>query len=139
PDLGEELVNHISVWDGLEHLPPGMHVAALGEGDQVLRQRTEGLRLRLRGLDSATVEQLGRQCGKDQPLMVRPGPQSRSLLRPRHPVLPYSGRSSRPSSSSLALTSSMDFCPKFRMSRSSASLFWMRSPTVLIPSRFKQL
>ena len=33
----------------------------------------------------------------------------------------------------------MDFCPKFRMSISSASLFCTRSPTVSMPSRLRQL
>src|SRR5437868_5517056 len=39
PDLGEELVDHVAVGHGLEYLPPGVDVAALGERDQVLGQR----------------------------------------------------------------------------------------------------
>ena len=47
--------------------------------------------------------------------------------------------SESPMPASLALTSSMDFWPKFRMSRRSASLREMSSPTVWIPSRLRQL
>ena len=43
----------------------------------------------------------------------------------------YSSRSPRPSSSSLAFTSSIDFWPKFRMSMSSDSLLRITSPTEL--------
>ena len=40
---------------------------------------------------------------------------------------------------SLAFTSSMDFCPKLRMSSRSASLRETSSPTVWMPSRLRQL
>ena len=63
--------------------------------------------------------------------MGRVRAQARPLLRLRHDA--YSSRRPRPSSSSLALTSSIDFWPKFRMSMSSDSDFCTRSPTLLMP------
>src|ERR1044071_5724063 len=40
---------------------------------------------------------------------------------------------------SFILTSSIDFCPKFLISSRSASVRLMSSPTVLTPSRLRQL
>src|SRR6185295_5821444 len=47
--------------------------------------------------------------------------------------------SARPISASLALTSSIDFEPKLRMSSRSCSLRDSSSPTVWMPSRLRQL
>src|SRR6185436_10665554 len=135
PDLAEELVYDVPVRDLLQHLASRGHVALLGERDQLLGHGTHGLGLRFGRVDALVHEQLRGEAVQHQPLVCRAGAQARSLLGLRH----YSSRRPRPSSSSLALTSSIDFWPKLRMSMSSASDFWTRSPTVLMPSRLRQL
>src|SRR6202030_3873863 len=50
-----------------------------------------------------------------------------------------SWRRFRPRECSVSITSSIDFLPKFGIAFSSASDFEMRSPTVWIPARFRQL
>src|SRR2546425_3177279 len=136
-DLVEQACDHVAVGDVLQHLPPSGEIATFGLCDELLRVGPEHLRLRLCGVDRFVDEQLGRETGQQQPLMPRIRPQSAAPLRLGH--RPYSSRRLRPSSSSFAFTSSIDFWPKLRISISSDSERCTRSPTALIPSRFKQL
>src|SRR3989441_1814290 len=92
PDLAEQLMDHVSVRDGPQHLAPGVDVAALGERDQVLGHRPDGLRLRLRRLDPAVREQLRRKRSQHQTLVIRPAPQARPLRWPGHRSTPPAAR-----------------------------------------------
>src|SRR5215207_4272673 len=135
-DLAEQFVDDVAVRDLLEDLAARRHVALLGERDQLLGHRANGLGLGLGRVDVLVDEQLRGDAVQHQTLVSGAGAQAGPLLGLGHP---YSSRSPRPSSSSLALTSSIDFWPKLRMSISSASDFSTRSPTVLMPSRLRQL
>ena len=57
-DLGEQRVHHTLVANSREHQTPGVDVTPLGLGDQLLRQRTQPLRLGLGRHDPAMFEQL---------------------------------------------------------------------------------
>ena len=78
-DLGEQLVYHALVRDHGQHVPPGVQVTALGEGDQPLGDRTEPAGLGLSGGDPAVLEQRSGQISQDVPLVSRAATQPVAL------------------------------------------------------------
>ena len=119
-----------------------VQVAALGERDQLLDLRLHRLGLRLAGLDPLVLDHLAAEVPQ-QRAAVRRVP---AELVPRLAggaslvsAAAYSSLSERPSASSASITSSVERLPKFGIAFSSDSERWIRSPTVWIPARFRQL
>src|SRR6201996_1075355 len=77
PDLGEQRVHDPLVGNDREHLPPGVQVTPLGEGDQPLGHRPEPAGLGLGGGDPPMLEQRGGQVRQDVPLVGRTAAQPR--------------------------------------------------------------
>ena len=68
-DLGEEDVDDLFVTDDREHPTTGVQVAALGERDETLGQRTQALGFGLGGLDRLVREQRRGEVRKQQALV----------------------------------------------------------------------
>src|SRR5919202_3308088 len=138
PDLGEELVDDVLGAQVRDRLPARVDVAAPAEGDHLLGDRLDRLRLRLRRPDAPVLDQRAREVGVER-LAVR-GVAAELLPRA---VVPHYGPSSprrlRPCADSVSLTSSIDFFPKFGIAASSFSVFVTRSPIVSMPTRLRQL
>src|SRR5262249_41799559 len=137
-DLGEELVHDVVRAQRRERLTTGVEVAALAERDNLLGERLDRLRLGLRRLDPAVLDQGARQVRVERLAMGGVPPE---LLA--GPGVPHAGSSSpfsvRPCAASVSRTSSIDLRPKFGIAASSDSLFDVRSPIVSMPTRLRQL
>src|SRR4029079_5280567 len=105
------------------------------EGDELLGDRAQLLRLGLGRLDAAVLEEGAAHVGVQRLAMSRVAAQLATLA-----PMPHSEpRRLRPCAWSVSLTSSIDFLPKFGIAASSASVLEIRSPIVSMPTRFKQL
>src|SRR5213594_3723789 len=70
-DLGEQLGRDFLVLEPALHQTTGMQIAAAGERDEPLRERTQLLRLRLGGLNPAVPEEAGRHVVQRRLLVTR--------------------------------------------------------------------
>src|SRR5881394_1845208 len=70
-DLGEQLGRDFLVLEPALHQTAGMQIAAAGERDEPLRERTQLLRLRLGGLNPAVPEEAGRHVVQRRLLVAR--------------------------------------------------------------------
>src|SRR5438477_11347062 len=144
-DVGEEAVDNLLRAQVRERLPPCVEIAALAERDHLLGERLDRLRLRLRRLDPAVLDQRAGEI-RVQRLAVRGVAAellSGALVAHQPSRLPapppLSPRRLSPCACRVSLTSSIDFLPKFGIAASSFSVFITRSPIVSMPTRFRQL
>src|SRR5262249_10862486 len=113
----------------------GVEVSLLCQRDELLDLRLDGFGLGVGGLDPLVLDDLLAEV-HEQRLAVRA---VTAELVACLVVSHQSWRRLRPRAWSVSITSSIDFFPKFGIAFSSASDFEIRSPTVWIPARFKQL
>src|SRR3954451_23900544 len=135
-DLLEQLVDdELVLAERGERLPSRVQVAPLGQRDQLLDLGLDRLGLGLGGLDALMIDHLLAEVSQER-LAVRGAPrQLVALALMAH----QSSRRFNPRAASVSTTSSIDFLPKFGMALSSPSDFEIRSPTVWIPARLRQL
>jgi hypothetical protein len=86
-DLGEEAVHDALVAHDREHPATGVQVAALGEGDHPLGQRTQPLRLGLGRGDLVVLEQRRGEVRQDEPLVRRAAAEAGTLRGGGHECL----------------------------------------------------
>src|SRR3954464_4416514 len=121
--------------EGRHRLPAGGQAALLGQRDQLLDLRLGRLGLRLRRLDALVVDDLDAQVGQQRLAMRGRARQLVADLLVAHQSL----RRFRPRCERVSTTSSIDFLPKFGIAASSPSDLEIRSPTVWMPARLRQL
>src|SRR5215218_1349219 len=142
-DLGEQRVHdELVLPERRERLAAGMQIAALGQRDELLELRLDRLGLRLGRLDPLMLDDLLAEVHEQRLAMRRVAAELVACLLVAHErisSLVQSARRSRPRLCSVSMTSSIDFLPKFGIALSSPSDFEMRSPTVWMPARFRQL
>src|SRR4029077_17772735 len=71
PQVLEQAVRHVAVFEPALDQPPGVEVAASGQRDEALRVRAQLLRLRLRGHDLVVAKETGREIGEQRLLVAR--------------------------------------------------------------------
>src|SRR5579862_8059395 len=120
-----------------ERLAASVEVAALGERDQLLDLGLDRLGLRLGRLDPLVLDDLLREVGEQRAAMIRVAAELVALFLVAH--RDQSSRRCSPRASSVSMTSSIDFLPKLGIAFSSASDLEIRSPTVWMPARLRQL
>src|SRR3990172_1601378 len=140
--LVEEAGDDFGVADVLEDHPAGVKGAGARPGDHLLGIGAEQLRFGDCRGDLVVPEQLLSKVAQQRLLVSGVTSEPRATLRPRHQTFVSLSRptaSDRPSSSSLAVTSSRLFCPKLVILSRSSSVFCTSSPTVVIWARRRQL
>src|SRR3954449_2268828 len=135
-DLLEQLVDdELVLPQRRERLPARVQVAALGQRDQLLDLGLDRLGLGLGGLDALVVDDLFAEISQERLAVRGAARQLVALALVAH----QSSRRFNPRAASVSTTSSIDFLPKFGMAFSSPSDFEIRSPTVWMPARLRQL
>src|SRR3954451_23758019 len=137
-DVGEQHRHDVVRAQERKGVAPRGEVAAAAQGDHLLRNRADGLRLGDGRLDPAVLDHGTREVRVESLTVRRIAAELLALAMVPHE--PYSSpRSVRPCVASVSLTSSIDFLPKFGIAASSFSLLTTRSPIVSMPTRLRQL